>query len=805
MKQVLLYGFILSLLLPFSLPAQQSDKGANSVLLNKYSLPASVNNANTYYFPYVFYQENYCCAQAASLTYLFTYELAVNRGYYVLFDTPYEKYHIPSHFAWNFYNDGRYDHGVSTMDTWHLIRTAGSPFTPDWGESYGGSSSKWMTGYEKYYNAMKNRIVNTISFPIDTPEDILKLKHWIAHHGRGDEHGGCANFFASTTCPMSPLPIGTPRAGKVIITEFGTQPTHALTIVGYNDSIRFDFNGDGLYTNDIDLNGDNIINVLDWEIGGVLIVNSHGEPWGNNGFAYVPYRLLATPSAQGGIWNNSVYGVDVRDEVFPQITYKATITYSRRCFIKVTAGVALDTNSAVPDTTISFGVFNYQGGWYSMQGEYTEESKTLEFGLDVTPLLNYIQPNQPCRFFLIVEEDDTNGVRSGEIVQFSLMDYTGEHVEEISYPENNVEIQNNQATYLSVVRAIRYTKPSIREAAVTCTAGELFIQKLNAVDGKPPYRWELSHRYRIEEFGADFPAISGTSFEFNPANQYAEFELPFEFPFYGEKYKKIFLHQNGFLTFRKELLPWPFLKSEENQVFSTKQIAPFLSPLVVVQSKVKITDTECQFFIVAQKTDEETSSIPFVLHLYADGRIEFYYGDLEYGSNSFYSGIFRGDDRNFVLTPVHNESSSIASNRNFRFTPPPYIQGVEISKDGVLSGIIEESMQAEVEVACFDNNEVYSTETIWFSVLPGDPNRDQDSTKILVYPNPTLGIIKFAGIKQNITHISIYDLKGSELLTITDQNKREVQLNLGFLSSGIYFYDVILHNGKKSKGKLIKL
>ncbi|HPB58357.1 MAG TPA: hypothetical protein PLL49_07615, partial [Bacteroidales bacterium] len=121
MKQVLLYGFILSLLLPFSLPAQQSDKGANSVLLNKYSLPASVNNANTYYFPYVFYQENYCCAQAALLTYLFTYELAVNRGYYVLFDTPYEKYHIPSHFAWNFYNDGRYDHGVSTMDTWHLI------------------------------------------------------------------------------------------------------------------------------------------------------------------------------------------------------------------------------------------------------------------------------------------------------------------------------------------------------------------------------------------------------------------------------------------------------------------------------------------------------------------------------------------------------------------------------------------------------------------------------------------------------------------------------------------------------------
>ena len=478
MKRIIfLYSFILTLLLPFSLIAQQNGEGVDPAEPNKYTLPISVNNANTDYFPYVFSQEDYSCAQAASLTYLFTYELAVNRGYYVLYDTPYVKRHIPSHFAWNFYNEGWYHMGVSFMDTWHLIRTAGSPFTPDWGLYYGGSPTKWMTGYEKYYNAMKNRIVNMIPFPIDSPKDIEKLKHWIAHHGRGEEPGGCANFFASTTCPMSPLPIGTPRAGKLIITEFGTQPTHALTIVGYNDSIRFDFNGDGQYTNHIDLTGDGKVDILDWEIGGVLVVNSHGEPWGNNGFAYLPYRLLATPSALGGIWNNSVYGVDVRDEVFPQITYKATITYNLRKLIKISVGVALDTNSTIPDTTISFGVFNYQGGSYPMLGGgSTEEDETLEFGLDVTPLLNYIQPNQPCRFFLIVEERDKPGSRIGEIVQFSLMDYTGEEVEEISCPESHVEIQDNQATYLSVVRAIHFTKPTIQGASVHCFIGEPFTQ-----------------------------------------------------------------------------------------------------------------------------------------------------------------------------------------------------------------------------------------------------------------------------------------------------------------------------------------
>ena len=437
---------------------------------------------------------------------------------------------------------------------------------------------------------MKNRIASLRSFTTDTPEGILKLKHWLAHHGRGEEPGGCVNFFASTYCPMAPLPIGTPDAGKTVITTFGAQATHAMTIVGYNDSIRYDFNGDGLYTNHIDLNGDGKVDVLDWEIGGVIVVNSHGEVWGNNGFSYVPYRLLATPSGLGGIWNNTVYGVDVRDEVFPQITYKATITYNRRKLIKISAGVALDTNSTVPDTTISYGIFNYQGGWFTMQGGYDEASKTLEFGLDVTPLLNYIQPNQPCRFFLIIDENNPNNVGQGEIVQFSLMDYTGENVEEISSPQTNVEIQNNQTTYVSVVRAVQYSKPSIQGATVHCIAGEPFTQQLTATQGKPPYHWELSHRYRMEEFSADFPAVTGDPFEFNPADKYAEIKLPFEFPFYGEKFKKIYFHQNGVLTFRKEIFAVPFLKSEENHAISRKQIAPFNTPHIVTQSRVKITD-----------------------------------------------------------------------------------------------------------------------------------------------------------------------------------------------------------------------
>ena len=153
-------------------------------------IPPVVNNSQTYFFPYVFYQEEYSCAQASSLVYLFTYELAVRRNRTVLFDTPYEKYHIPSHFAWNFYNNNQSYQGVSFMDTRHLIRTAGSPFTPDWGTTYFGGCSKWMSGYNKYYEGMKNRIVEMVAFPTNSILGIQTLRHWLANHAANEPYGG---------------------------------------------------------------------------------------------------------------------------------------------------------------------------------------------------------------------------------------------------------------------------------------------------------------------------------------------------------------------------------------------------------------------------------------------------------------------------------------------------------------------------------------------------------------------------------------------------------------------------------------
>ena len=47
-----------------------------------------------------------------------------------------------------------------------------------------------------------------------------------------------------------------------------------MTIVGYDDAVKLDFNGDGQFTNDIDINGDFIVDMNDWEIGALIVVNS---------------------------------------------------------------------------------------------------------------------------------------------------------------------------------------------------------------------------------------------------------------------------------------------------------------------------------------------------------------------------------------------------------------------------------------------------------------------------------------------------------------------------------------------------
>ena len=249
-------------------------------------LPDELDNSELPYFRPIFSQDGWSCGQASSIGYNFTYE--IDRVRDLPADTNINQY--PSHFAFNFYNHGEYSQGVGYHHTFDVLKSAGTPNVYDY-EGLSNGYLHWMSDYEKYYNGMYNKLIEVYAIDVSDEEGIITLKHWMNDHLNGSEHGGLANFYTDLL-GYNELPEGTPEEGKKVITQFGAYNGHAMTLVGWNDSIRWDYNDDGQFTNDLDINDDGFINVKDWEVGGFILANSYGAAWCDSGLCYVMAKVL---------------------------------------------------------------------------------------------------------------------------------------------------------------------------------------------------------------------------------------------------------------------------------------------------------------------------------------------------------------------------------------------------------------------------------------------------------------------------------------------------------------------------------
>lgn len=685
-------------------------------------LPPAVDNSRLPFMTPIYSQSALECGQASSIAYTFSYEINCQRGT----DNNVNSRRYPTHFAWNFCNQGT-SRGVSFMDTWEVIRTAGTPNVADWGGWYStGGPSRWASGYNLYYHAMQNRITEFLAIPTDSEEGLLTLKHWLDNHLCGDEHGGLANFY-STHVPnghemLHQLPEGTPHAGEWIVPALQSNVNHGQTIVGYNDSICWDFNGDGLYTNDRDLNADGIVDMRDWEVGAVIFCNSFGTGFANEGYCYLPYRKLAELPSGGGIWNKCVYVVNVKDPVKPRLTYKVTLQHTCRNKIKLQAGVSTDINAVNPDHTIDWAVFNFQGGELYMQGGTTEADKTLELGLDVSRLLEFIEPGQPAKFFLQVIENDDADTAFGQVVDFALLDYEGTQPTVTDCTETNVPLVNNGVTQLSVVKSIAFDRPRMAPAPPAMEAFEPYSYRIPATGGTAPYRFEFTKEYAIEEFSAAFPAVTGNTVSLsNNDNGYALIDLPFSFPYYDNEYQQLCIYADGYMTFRYNTYNWPFLQNSEQQQRATQMVAPFRTDLVVQNLKVNRGADAVTVSVQARVAYQNSSSVNYMVKIYPDGIIEFYYGTMNYTGNGGLSLISRGDTRIRQMTPVTEGTAGQMSNHNFRFTPPQKVDFMTLSRDGLLEGTSREAFtNMPIPVTCFDVNDQRHDTLVYLSCEYGN-------------------------------------------------------------------------------------
>ncbi|MBI9037679.1 MAG: T9SS type A sorting domain-containing protein [Bacteroidales bacterium] len=658
---------------------------------NNKDLPAILDNSKTLYFRGIFAQENFAsCQQSSSIGYNFTYEIDRVRNLNALLP---ENQYSPF-FAYNFQHLGNGHLGVSYYNSINILRKCGNPNLADYGGLFFGGAERWMTGYDEYYKAMNNRLGDVFSIPVNSIDGILTLKNYLNDHLDGSEVGGVVSFSAASPWNKKILAEGTPEEGKYVMVEWDIKATHGMVIVGYNDSIRYDYNNDGKYTNDEDINNDGVIDLNDWEIGGFKFANTYGVEWADSGFCYMMYKSLAYDYTHKGIWNESVLAFKVKDEYSPTLTMKVKIKHNSRNKIKVSAGVSQNISSLLPAKQMDFPIFNYQGGNHYMQGgESLEENKTIEAGFDITPILSEINSGEPAKFFLIIEENDPENVGSGKIDSFSVINYFDE-VNEVVCTESNIPLIENGKTILSLVITPEFTKPKIvTEELPPVSNKDEYTFQLLAEGGIPPYKWNLKKKYFNEYSSGNFPNISSN--ELIPENLEDGFimqEIEFEFPFYGEIYNKIAVHVDGFLMFDEQDYPYAYLWDEELLLKTTKIVGPLVNPELIIQNYsndgiwYEGDQNSATFrWKASLYQEEENNEINFAVKLYPSGQIEFYYGDfILYQPIDFVAGISEGNKLNFVVAE-ESVISNTPEHQMIRFYPEHYPLGMEISEDGIFN------------------------------------------------------------------------------------------------------------------------
>jgi hypothetical protein len=394
------------------------------------SVPASVNNSTAIYFPGLVNQgSREACANAAGIGYVFTYETNAMRS--ANGSTAENRY--PFFYTYDFLNGGSEQQGTYRMflDAWKISQENGVANLVDFGDA-DLASTRWVSGYDRYFKIMQNRVDKIDSFEMTDTNSLRKMKQWLFDRGNGAGSGGLLLFTTYIYGYQEDIIPSGVEAGKTIIKYWGTaQDTasqHAMTIVGYNDSVRFDFNGDKKITNTVDISDhagnlaakDSKVDMADWEIGAFLVVNSWGPSWGDNSFAYAPYRSLFISYKNGGIIsNNRLYYIMVKKDYRAKMALKASVTDSLRNTIALSVGVSSDPRATAPAKIRSYErQFTYAGGTNPMCGYHA--SASIEIGLDISDLEDSLAGSPAATFFLVVDSK----AKGGFVDSLSLMDYS---------------------------------------------------------------------------------------------------------------------------------------------------------------------------------------------------------------------------------------------------------------------------------------------------------------------------------------------------------------------------------------------
>ncbi len=299
------------------------EVGAN----NQVVLPSKVDNSQSKYFPEIGNQGSIgSCSCWAIGYYQLTYMYNRQHG---ITTTPENS--VSPKFLYNFMNNARNDTGGEPHITYPVIQKMGAVTLSE--VPYDNDYLSWPSDEQIYRSAFKRKIESYQKFSdigkkesrVTSPDDsdLLPIKTALANReilifgtAFSEESLKTDTLKASSDPKINEGVLGE----TVIVSRNVKSANHAMTIVGYNDNIWTDVNGN----NKVDSG----------EMGALKIANSHGKDYANDGFVWVAYDALNDISCV----ENAVSQLNRRNfaEQVCRIILKPS-EYSPHQFIKVKA------------------------------------------------------------------------------------------------------------------------------------------------------------------------------------------------------------------------------------------------------------------------------------------------------------------------------------------------------------------------------------------------------------------------------------------------------------------------------------
>lgn len=453
-----------------SLPQMQPNPA--SMLL---TLPTEVDNSEQIFFPKedntlinkMYHQEQSgSCSFASSIWYTFTYEINRLRG--TPANTPQCRF-VPNG-GYNYYNKGMYQQGTSFNNAYDYLKQHGAISQSDWGNDDAEDYLRWLSGYNIHSASLNNRIDGTSTIKIQNDGTGLELlKHYLFDHNEGSEVGGILNMTLMACGNSVPLGSNSAHTDEMVIISLGPCG-HALTIVGYCDDIRYDFNGDGQFTNHLDLNGDGLIDIRDWEIGGVRLANSYGTGLGYNGFEWLPYRFLA---------DKFLFVMDAVAGYVTEITLKVKATHFDRNSLAIGSGYAQLANMTSPSNKKPYDFLELRGGGLPLRGNLFPNPE-LDFSpIEIELDFSYNHPNVDLGKVFLFTVNSNTSTGEGVIHDFSLVDYRWGEIFELEYELHDFPIPSGYNCYGIEYDLIPHETPIVVNLAFEANMVSRFSPKVD--------------------------------------------------------------------------------------------------------------------------------------------------------------------------------------------------------------------------------------------------------------------------------------------------------------------------------------